>query len=175
MKIRTILIIIVIVVGWYLISPAFNDIEADDTSPLEFNQDALDHMDSEEKEEFMQEMQKMKDTEIIASESMPPSSLLATGMLQAKAHDVEGDVLLIEADGKKILRFEDFETINGPNLHIYLATDTSSDDFIDLGKIKATKGNVNYELDQDIDTDKYNHVLVWCVPFKVLFSYAELS
>ena len=45
---------------------------------------------------------------------------------------------------------------------------------IDLGIIKATKGNVNYEIPQDIDTTKYNKVLVWCKPFKVLFSYAEL-
>lgn len=75
----------------------------------------------------------------------------------------------------QILRFEDFETVNGPNLHIYLATNLQADDFIDLGEIKATKGSVNYTLPSDVDLVKYNKVLVWCVPFKVLFSYADLD
>ena len=68
-----------------------------------------------------------------------------------------------------------YETINGPNLHIYLSADLEANDYIDLGKIKATKGNVNYMVDHSIDTEKYNKVLVWCVPFQVLFSYAELT
>ena len=76
---------------------------------------------------------------------------------------------------KRILRFEDFETINGPELHIYLSSELGDERFIDLGKIKATKGNVNYDIPAGIDTSKYNKVLVWCKPFSVLFSYAELS
>jgi hypothetical protein len=54
-----------------------------------------------------------------------------------------------------------------------LATDRSASDYIDLGKIKATKGNVNYGIPSDVDLEKYDTVLVWCVPFEVLFSYAE--
>jgi hypothetical protein len=76
--------------------------------------------------------------------------------------------------GKKVLRFEDFETVNGPNLHIYLSSDLEGKDFVDLGEIKATKGNVNYDLPEGVDLDRYDKVLVWCVPFKVLFSYGEL-
>ena len=47
--------------------------------------------------------------------------------------------------------------------------------YIDLGKIKATKDNVNYDVPESVDTNKYNKVLVWFVPFRVLFSYAELK
>ena len=113
---------------------------------------------------------------MIMSDRMPAAALVTVqGDFKPKAHGVEGKALLIEEDGKKVLRFEDFETINGPNLHIYLSADLSADDFVDLGKIKATKGNVNYDVANAVDTDKYNKVLVWCVPFKVLFSYAELS
>jgi len=43
------------------------------------------------------------------------------------------------------------------------------------GKIKGTKGNVNYEIDRGVDLEKYDKVLVWCVPFGVLFSYADLE
>ena len=92
-----------------------------------------------------------------------------------KEHEVEGKALLLLNNQEKVLRFENFETINGPNLHIYLSADLEANDYVDLGKIKATKGSVNYNLDSSIDTEKYNKVLVWCVPFKVLFSYAELT
>jgi len=116
---------------------------------------------------------------IESDEPLPGSALekesLFSGNFVAAVHSVEGKVLIIEENGKKILRFENFETVNGPNLHIYLATDTSVKDFIDLGEIKATKGNVNYEIPAGTDLKKYNTVVVWCVPFRVLFSYAELK
>ena len=101
--------------------------------------------------------------------------LISQGDFMEKEHEVEGKALLLLNNQEKVLRFENFETINGPNLHIYLSADLEANDYVDLGKIKATKGSVNYNLDSSIDTEKYNKVLVWCVPFKVLFSYAELT
>ena len=110
------------------------------------------------------------------SDAMPGSAVIvAQGSFKERAHEAKGSALLIDDNGELILRFEDFETINGPNLHIYLSAGLGDDDFIDLGKIKATKGNVNYEIPPGTDIEKYDKVLVWCVPFKVLFSYADLE
>jgi hypothetical protein len=102
-------------------------------------------------------------------------SVLAQGLFKAGAHEVMGKALLIQTEDSKVLRFEDFETVNGPDLHIWLASSLSDEDYVDLGPIKATKGNVNYEVPADIDIKKYNKVLIWCVPFRILFSYAELE
>jgi hypothetical protein len=113
--------------------------------------------------------------EEIPSAAQSEISILAKGDFLPRAHEVKGSALLIQKDGEKILRFEDFETVNGPNLHIYLASNLEVKDYIDLGAIKATKGSVNYLLPIGTDTSKYNKVVVWCVPFKVLFSYAELK
>lgn len=133
-------------------------------------------MSDEKMSEFKAEMEKMEGEVMEKAEAMPEGpKVTAQGAFNPDQYDVAGKALLIESADKKIIRFEDFETINGPNLHIYLATDTSGDDYVDLGEIKATKGNVNYEIDPSIDTEKYDHVLVWCVPFKVLFSYAQLQ
>ncbi|PIR46550.1 MAG: hypothetical protein COV07_03870 [Candidatus Vogelbacteria bacterium CG10_big_fil_rev_8_21_14_0_10_45_14] len=101
--------------------------------------------------------------------------LVASGDFLPKAHVVEGKAILIENGGERTLRFEDFETVNGPDLFIYLATDETGSDFVDLGRIKATKGNINYDVPLGTDTDKYNKVLVWCRAFRVLFSLAELE
>lgn len=101
--------------------------------------------------------------------------IIAEGGFISRAHEAAGRAILIEHDGKKTLRFENFETINGPNLHIYLSSNLEGDDYVDLGKLKATQGNVNYEVPAKVDTEKYTKVLVWCVPFSVLFSYADLK
>ena len=82
---------------------------------------------------------------------------------------------MVEENGKKLIRFENFETVNGPDVNIYLSSDLTNEDFIDLGDIKATRGNVSYKIPEGVDLDKYNKVLVWCVTFKVLFSYADLE
>src|SRR3989344_1608176 len=103
------------------------------------------------------------------------SKTMLTGDFIPSAHEVSGKALILDAPERKVLRFEDFETVNGPDLFIYLSSDLTNDDFIDLGEIKATKGNVNYILPENIDLEKYNKVLIWCRAFKVLFSYAELK
>ena len=105
----------------------------------------------------------------------PSSEILKESIFISNAHEVKGKAVLIKNEKENILRFEDFETINGPDLHIYLASSLDANDYIDLGAIKGTKGNINYDIPEGIDINKYNKVLIWCVPFKVLFSYAELS
>ena len=115
------------------------------------------------------------------NEDLPPldtgaREIYAQGNFVPSAHDVVGIVKLLRESGRgDYLRFEDFETVNGPDLYIYLATDTTADDFVSLGKIKATKGNVNYAIPAGTDLAKYDTVLVWCKQFRVLFSYADLE
>ena len=169
-----VLLLITIPIAYYLISPAFEVVEKQEESPLV--KDAMDSMSLEEKKQFDDAVNAMKDKTLESDEIMPTSpKVTAQGPFKERAHEVKGKALVINSGGKNILRFEDFETINGPKLHIYLSTDLGTGDFIDLGEIKATKGNVNYELGDDVDISKYNKVLVWCVPFRVLFSYAELN
>ena len=175
---RTILIvgiIIVLVVAWYLVSPLFTVVEVQEVSPLVID-DAMDTMTAEQKQEFEEAVQAASENVMVMDDTMPAGpKLLAQGAFEPRAHEVEGRALLIQQGDKKILRFEDFDTVNGPNLHIYLSSALGIKDSVDLGKIKATRGSVNYELEPGIDTERYNKVLVWCVPFRVLFSYAELK
>lgn len=147
------LVLLGLPIAYYLISPLWRVVELDETSPLEMTTNE-------------------PGTEV--EERMPAdSAVLARAAFMPADHEVSGEAILIEVDGKKVLRFENFDTINGPNLHIYLSSSLGEEDYVDLGPIKATKGNVNYELPDDIDLETYNNVLVWCVPFKVLFSYAS--
>lgn len=137
--------------------------------------DSLDSMNETTKAQFLKEVALMKNQVMKKAETMPQKAeIVSSGDFVPRAHAVEGNALLIKEGDQDIVRFENFLTDNGPRLHIYLSADLGADDFIDLGKIRATKGNVNYTVPANTDLKKYHYVLVWCKPFGVLFSYAEL-
>jgi hypothetical protein len=87
------------------------------------------------------------------------------------------------ADGKRVLRLSNFETDNGPDLHVRLiaaddAKDTASvakTDYVELGKLKGNKGAQNYELPAKVDLGKYRVVSIWCNRFSVNFAAAPLA
>jgi hypothetical protein len=179
--------VVVIAGGWYMLSPLWRVVEVNEASPLDrvVGQvvsdsviiDAMATMDQAVKVDMEKQVADMnKEPEVIYIDTLPVApQLLAQGQFVAKAHEVAGSAKLIIDGTKKILRLEGLETVNGPDLHIYLANELDNAQYIDLGKIRATRGNVNYPVDSEIDTAKFNKVLIWCQPFSVLFSYAELQ
>lgn len=90
-------------------------------------------------------------------------------------HNAEGTAKVLSLDEAKFLRFEDFKATNGPDLHVYLATDEKATDYVDLGLLKANIGNQNYPIPEGIDLSKYDTALVWCKQFSVLFGHVNLS
>jgi hypothetical protein len=91
-------------------------------------------------------------------------------------HNAEGVAKEISLeDGRKFIRFENFNVTNGPDLYVYLATDKNISDFVDLGALKANNGNQNYEIPDGTDLAKYKTVVIWCKAFSVLFGSAELT
>ena len=115
----------------------------------------------------------------VVSEPMAGSvTTLAEGSFIGRAHPTTGLANVITDGNQRFLRFEGFETDNGPDLNVYLATgppDGSPEDFIDLGDLKGNIGDQNYELPDDIDLDRYTTVFIWCVRFSVAFGAAPLA
>ncbi len=66
-------------------------------------------------------------------------------------------------DGSRVLRFTNFRTSNGPDVHVFLvAADDAKDNasvqragFIDLGSIKGNIDDQNYTLGPDADLSKH--------------------
>lgn len=90
-------------------------------------------------------------------------------------HDAKGNVKVIQLVSDSVLRFEEFESTNGPDLYVYLSTDKNALDFVDLGRLKGNIGNQNYNIPMGTDLSKYDTVLIWCKAFSVLFGSAELK
>ena len=51
---------------------------------------------------------------------------------------------------------EDLVVTNGPDLYVYLSTDKSASDFVNLGRLKANMGNQNYPITGGTDMTKYD-------------------
>lgn len=104
---------------------------------------------------------------------------LVEGSFIDRAHPTEGTAKVITDGNQRFLRFENFETDNGPDLNVYLTTTSPDggvgDDYIDLGDLKGNIGPQNYELDPEVDLDRYTTVFIWCVRFSVAFGAAALA
>ncbi len=81
--------------------------------------------------------------------------------------------VLNDGSEQRFLRFEGFESTNGPDLNVYLRADDG--EFIDLGNLKGNIGDQNYEIPVDVDLERFNTVEIWCVRFGVGFGEAELA
>ncbi|GAA4300869.1 hypothetical protein GCM10023163_23110 [Aestuariibaculum suncheonense] len=96
-----------------------------------------------------------------------------SGDFVSSAHPTSGKATIDK--NLKVLSLTNFKTDQGPNLEIYLATDTSASTYLSLGAIKGVEGDYEYNLPDNVDYKVYNHVIVWCVPFSVNFGYAVLN
>ncbi|NYJ03819.1 DM13 domain-containing protein [Petropleomorpha daqingensis] len=119
-----------------------------------------------------------------ASPSAPAGPVeLATGTFISREHDTVGTAKVLQLpDGRVIVRFEGFETSNGPVLVVWLSKnqangddDAFDDDYVDLGPLKGNIGDQNYEVPDGVDATSYTSVVVWCDRFNVSFGAADLQ
>src|SRR5258708_1424305 len=113
-----------------------------------------------------------------------PLEPVASGVFHGVAHPTNGAATIYQSgDGSRVLRFTNFRTTNGPNVHVYMvAADDAKDSasvpragFIDLGPIKGNVGDQNYAFGPGVDLSKYPSVSFWCHPFSITFGTAPFS
>jgi Electron transfer DM13 len=113
--------------------------------------------------------------------------VLARGELISHEHETTGSVAVLELpDGSRVLRLEDLNTSNGPDLQVWI-TDAPViegsdgwqvfDDgrYVDLGDLKGNIGSSNYPLPPEVDLAELSSVSVWCKRFAVSFGAAALE
>lgn len=170
--------------AWWLGSPLFIDKVADEDFPLTANATIPDNVTRAEAETTMETAAKIE---------APMSEPITTGMSSAEAVSlISGDfrdadrfhrgsgratVYRLE-DNSHVLRLEDLNVTNGPDLHVLLMVDPEGGDksqgYLDLGKLKGNIGNQNYPIPDDADVSDYHAVMIYCQPFHVVFSTAPL-
>jgi electron transfer DM13 len=117
----------------------------------------------------------------------PRPVTVASGRLISHEHATSGSVRLIRlADRSYVLRLENLDTSDGPDVHVWL-TDAPVlpgsagwrvfDDgaHLDLGTLKGNHGSQNYPVPAGVDPSRYRSVSLWCDRFNVSFGAAALS
>jgi hypothetical protein len=88
------------------------------------------------------------------------TEILESGTFHSGTHPTEGNATIYRIEnGSRVLRFTNFKTSNGPDVHIYMvaaedARDNASVEHaavVDLGLIKGNIGDQNYTLSSDLD------------------------
>jgi len=111
-------------------------------------------------------------------------SSLLSGMFHSVAHETRGRATILRLpDGRLVLRLADFTTSNGPDVRVYLvAANDASDNgtvtragFVELGQLKGTDGDQNYDVPPGVDLTRYRAVTIWCRRFSVNFATAPLT
>jgi len=183
-----ILVLIALPIGYYLISPLLIDRAVSEAFPVPSGTGNI--MDDPEiSKEATQQMEIALISPPLEIEEPSPDDveslqILLQGSFYDLAHHGSGRATIYRlADGSRVLRFEDFEVLNGPDLHVYLATQdrvantvgVELSGAIDLGKLKGNLGDQNYPLPADLDLEAFQSVVIWCQPFRVPFNAASLG
>ena len=113
-----------------------------------------------------------------------PTTVLMSGSFTPREHQGRGLAQVLQlAGGQRVLRFADFETLDGPDLQVYLlgSPDASSrtalerGGFLSLGPLKGNIGAQNYAIPEDVQLPRYHGVAIWCRRFDVNFTTAVLA
>ena len=106
--------------------------------------------------------------------------ILAAGEFQGRdaAHQGSGTAQIVQKGERRVLRLQNFSSTEGPDLYVYLVENPDTFDadavgeYLDLGLLKATTGDQEYEIPAGADLAKYGGVQVYCLSFRFIFSNA---
>lgn len=203
-SIAALVVVVVLAVAVWLIRPLFVDTEVDEAFPvsaaasatpaataedatafpLSAGADVPDDMTQEEVE--AQIVAAAQEPAVEETEDMPAEepAVVTNGAFvgEDSAHQGQGDATIYElADGNNVLRLENFEVTNGPDLRVYLApldADGQPDlheGAVNLGRLKGNIGNQNYDIPADFDVDQDLAVVIYCQAFHVTFATAAIA
>lgn len=105
-------------------------------------------------------------------------SLTRMGTFQGlNGYSVEGTAVLDRSgDQAKVVFNDDFRSQSGPGLYVYLSPNANNvTGGISLGELKATTGTQEYPIPSSVNPDDFDHVLVYCQPFRVPFGTASFQ
>lgn len=174
-----------IALAWWLGSPLFLNKTVDEEFPRTVNAEIPVDMTRAEAEEIMLDAAATDD---VTTEGMTDGMLeivttvVKSGSLrdEDRLHKGSGTATIYNlGDGSNVLRLEELNVTNGPDLFVLLMQDPEGRDksqgYVELGRLKGNRGNQNYDIPADIDVSEHNAIMIYCRAFSVVFSTAPLE
>ena len=198
-------------VAWELGSPIFINVTVEEEFPFAYGASLPEGVDMKAAEMVMSTMAKVEQApmkEPMPEEMMAPKAAAAAtptpmapqtqataaaGPVKVKSgsfqdqdafHKGSGEAVIYRApDGAHLLRLEELQVTNGPDLRVILTPvqapggrdDVMARGSVELGKLKGNRGSQNYTIPADVDVAAQGSVVIYCKPFSVIFSIAQLE
>ena len=84
-------------------------------------------------------------------------------------------------DERKLLRIENLQVVNGPELWVALTTHSAPltfdeiQGYQELGPLRATSGNMNFEIPAERDLNYYHSIVIFDRPYRIIFAVARIG
>ncbi len=178
---RTVLIgaIPALVIAWWLGSPLFLDRTVDEAFPAPAAAAPAEEVSAPT---IGEETVPSEPVDVTAGEptaeatdapAAPAALLTGSFASSSPRYDGTGSAMVYDVDGSTVLRFEDFEVTNGPDLRVNLVLSDGS--MVDLGVLTGNVGDQNYDIPADVDLAQVESVLIYCRAFSVAFAEAVFA
>ena len=177
--------------AWWLLSPLVIQNEVNEDFPLATRAVVPANMSMSEVEEVMTAAANLErpvaETMPDASASQPEPQAGASGEFRDadSFHQGSGTATIYDLGSGTghILRLDNFRVTNGPDLRVLLAyspnpeshSDLDQAGYVELGKLKGNVGSQNYDIPPDVPLADAQSVVIYCNPFRVVFSVATLE
>lgn len=106
---------------------------------------------------------------------------LLGGTVRPVGHSAQGRAAVVAVGGgRRVLTLRHFKISPGPRVRVWLVPRGARGDGQvprdrrDLGALKGSKGNQQYDIPRSVDLRKYTSVVFWCVPFTQTLARADL-
>ena len=102
------------------------------------------------------------------------------GKVVTLAHKASGEAAVVRSGSRRLLTLSrGFRVDPGPRVRVYLVAGKVRGDgdvkrFVDLGKLKGSRGSQQYRIPAGTNVARYRTVVFWCVPFSQALAKAEL-
>ena len=174
-----------IALAWWLGSPLFLNKTVDEEFPRTVGAEIPASTTRAEAEKVMVDAAAINETtaEEMTGEMLEVTTVaLKSGSFsdEDRVHKGSGTATVYRLeDGEHVLRLEDLDVTNGPDLFVLLLRDPEGRDkergYVELGRLKGNRGNQNYDIPAEVVMADHRAVMIYCRAFHVIFSIAQLD
>ena len=179
--------------AWWLLSPLFSTTEVYEDFPNAARATIPEGMTIEEVEVAMgvaaatdRSVDDAMPSSVMESATPAQDLVKAAGSFRDadSFHKGSGNAVIYElSSGERILRLDEFRVTNGPDLRVLLAytpdpesrSDLDEAGYHELAKLKGNVGAQNYDIPDTVSLSDVESVVIYCKPFRVVFSVATLA
>lgn len=172
---RAVVAVPAIAVTWWALSPYFGDDVVDEDFPVvasaPVDEPATSAAPATSPTEDVDETPDTAAPETTPTEPAEPVALGSGTFQGLTGHRGAGTATVYELpDGSRVLRLEDFDVSNGPDLEVHLvpgADVRGPGGGVQLADLKGNVGNQNYDVPADLELTGDWTILIWCESFTV--------